>query len=133
MLDYVPAEEKPEFRIPVWIFAGLLVIAIGVILWGNSGDLVDSIVRPDFLISEIQPANWTTLADSDGEFPDWIEIHNASAGAVNLEGWHLSDDAAILHNGHSLAYCSSPINIFSSSLPERIAKSIPVVSTPTSS
>ena len=92
MLDYVPAEEKPEFRIPVWIFTGLLVIAIGIILWGNSGDLVDSIVRPDFLISEIQPANWTTLADSDGEFPDWIEIHNPSAESRELTGWYLTDD-----------------------------------------
>ena len=34
----------------------------------------------------------STLADGDGRFSDWIEIHNPSATPVNLDGWHLSDD-----------------------------------------
>ena len=36
--------------------------------------------------------NETTLADEDGEFSDWIEIRNTE-GAVNLDGWYLTDDA----------------------------------------
>ena len=33
------------------------------------------------------------LVDEDGELEDWIEIHNASAEAVALDGWSLTDDA----------------------------------------
>ncbi|MCH8922437.1 MAG: lamin tail domain-containing protein, partial [Planctomycetes bacterium] len=39
------------------------------------------------------PPGYTALADEDGDFSDWIEIHNPTAQDVNLEGWHLSDDA----------------------------------------
>lgn len=42
-------------------------------------------------ISEFMASNTRTLADETGAFPDWIEIYNASAAAVNLEGWHLTD------------------------------------------
>jgi hypothetical protein len=30
--------------------------------------------------------------DEDGERPDWIELHNRGANAVNLLGWSLTDD-----------------------------------------
>ena len=36
------------------------------------------------------------LQDQDGDTPDWIELHNVSAGTVNLEGWHLTDNATNL-------------------------------------
>ena len=36
----------------------------------------------------------TTLADEDGDTPDWIEIHNPDGGSVSVEGWFLSDDAS---------------------------------------
>jgi len=32
------------------------------------------------------------LTDGDGEYSDWIEIHNPTDAAVNLSGWYLSDD-----------------------------------------
>jgi len=32
------------------------------------------------------------LSDEDGEYQDWIELHNAGNEAVNLAGWSLSDD-----------------------------------------
>ena len=44
------------------------------------------------VISEFMANNKDGLRDEDGASTDWVEIHNASAGAVNLEGWHLSDD-----------------------------------------
>ena len=31
-------------------------------------------------------------ADADGDFSDWIEIHNPDAAAVPLAGYHLTDD-----------------------------------------
>ena len=32
------------------------------------------------------------LADEDGEWSDWIELHNMGANAVSLDGWALTDD-----------------------------------------
>ena len=43
-------------------------------------------------ISEVSARNLTGLRDADGEPQDWIELHNAGAETVSLEGWYLSDD-----------------------------------------
>src|SRR5262249_28001144 len=44
------------------------------------------------VISEFMARNANTLADEDGDFPDWIELHNAGSATVNLDGWYLTDD-----------------------------------------
>ena len=41
-------------------------------------------------------SNVSRLADEDGDFPDWIEVHNPDNVAVPLAGYHLTDDAANL-------------------------------------
>jgi hypothetical protein len=46
------------------------------------------------VISEVMADNSITLADEDGAFPDWLEIFNPSAGAINLAGYFLTDDEA---------------------------------------
>ncbi len=46
------------------------------------------------LISEFMADNTSTLADGDGRYEDWIELHNPAPGALDLEGWYLSDDPA---------------------------------------
>src|SRR5438034_7985681 len=48
------------------------------------------------IISEFMADNTRTLADEDGSFEDWIEIYNAGAGPVNLDGWSLTDNAGDL-------------------------------------
>ena len=48
------------------------------------------------LITEFLASNDTGLTDSDGEFSDWIEIHNPDATALNLDGYALTDDATDL-------------------------------------
>ena len=50
----------------------------------------------DPIISEFQAINSTTLADEDGDFEDWIEIHNTDSQTFNIGGWFLTDDAANL-------------------------------------
>lgn len=47
--------------------------------------------QPGLLISEFMASNTRILADEDGEFSDWIEIHNPGANTVNLDGWFLTD------------------------------------------
>ncbi|MFW6161242.1 MAG: CotH kinase family protein, partial [Planctomycetota bacterium] len=49
---------------------------------------------PDALISEFMADNDGTLADEDGEFTDWIEVHNPTAIPVSLADWLLTDDPA---------------------------------------
>jgi hypothetical protein len=44
------------------------------------------------IISEFMADNKKTLADEDGQYPDWIELYNTSAATVNLAGWALTDD-----------------------------------------
>ncbi len=56
------------------------------------------------LINEFAAINATGLADGDGAISEWIEIKNLSNTPVNLDGWHLTDDANDLtkwtfHNG----------------------------------
>lgn len=46
------------------------------------------------VISEVMADNATYIPDEDGEYCDWIEIHNVSSSAVNLNGWCLSDDTS---------------------------------------
>src|SRR5436190_7424460 len=47
--------------------------------------------QDDVLITEFMASNNKTLADEDGDFPDWIEIYNAGTNTVNLNGWKLAD------------------------------------------
>lgn len=45
-------------------------------------------------ITEFMASNTATLADEDGAFSDWIEIHNPEASPINLAGWYLTDTAS---------------------------------------
>jgi hypothetical protein len=47
-------------------------------------------------ISEFLAVNDSVLADGDGEFTDWIELHNPDAASIDLGGYFLSDDATDL-------------------------------------
>lgn len=47
-------------------------------------------------ISEFMASNNRVLADEDGDFPDWIEIHNLAPHAASLAGLYLTDDPAHL-------------------------------------
>ena len=46
------------------------------------------------VITELMSTNRYTLADENGEYYDYIELYNRSGEAVDLTGWHLSDDPA---------------------------------------
>ncbi len=51
-------------------------------------------LRAEPVISEFMAANRTALADDDGAFSDWVELHNPDATPVDLAGWYLTDSAA---------------------------------------
>jgi hypothetical protein len=47
---------------------------------------IDAIV-----INEIMAVNSVTAADQNGQFDDWIELHNITADQVDISGYYLSD------------------------------------------
>ncbi len=46
------------------------------------------------VINEIVSSNSYTIADENGEYPDWLEIYNPGSSVVTLTGFGLSDDPA---------------------------------------
>src|ERR1043165_3249823 len=48
------------------------------------------------IISEFLADNRSGLADEDGQFADWIEIHNPDAAPLALGGYSLTDEATSL-------------------------------------
>ncbi|MDB4289287.1 lamin tail domain-containing protein, partial [bacterium] len=48
-------------------------------------------------ISEFLSSNVSGLKDEDGAYSDWIEIHNPDEAPIDLGGWHLTDDPALLN------------------------------------
>jgi hypothetical protein len=44
------------------------------------------------VINEFLAVNGSSITDEDGDYSDWIEIHNRSNLPVNLAGWSLTDD-----------------------------------------
>ncbi|MHB1036837.1 MAG: lamin tail domain-containing protein [Pirellulales bacterium] len=54
------------------------------------------VLSADPFISEFLAVNNTGLADQNGDYSDWIEIHNPTTADINLDSWYLTDDAAAL-------------------------------------
>ncbi|WP_341407358.1 lamin tail domain-containing protein [Luteolibacter soli] len=48
------------------------------------------------VITEFMASNKATAVDEDGDFSDWIEIHNPTTAPVSLDGWYLTDTATDL-------------------------------------
>ena len=72
-------------------FPSTVVLVIGAVLAS-----ADALQAADPVISELMASNATTLADEDGDYSDWIEIHNPGPASVDLTGWYLTDDATEL-------------------------------------
>ncbi len=49
---------------------------------------------PAIIITEVQAANTRTMADDQGGYPDWIELHNPTNTSIPLLGYTLTDDPA---------------------------------------
>lgn len=62
-----------------------------VCLWLGLGS-----VQAQVEISEFVARNVASLTDNDRAYSDWIELHNTTDQAVNLEGWYLTDTATNL-------------------------------------
>lgn len=56
--------------------------------------LIAVLVPNDAVISEFVADNNNSLEDEEGDSPDWIEVMNPTSTAIDLTGWHLTDDPA---------------------------------------
>ena len=64
------------------------IVALFCLLFGlQSIDL-----RAQAYINEIVASNGQSFPDEDGDFPDWIELFNASEETIDLLGYGISDD-----------------------------------------
>ena len=65
---------------------------ITLIFLFSSASYIISAQTTTLRINEFMALNQSTLTDEDGEYSDWIEIYNPTAGAINLFGWSLTDN-----------------------------------------
>lgn len=63
----------------------LVAIILGLMSYG---------VQAQIVINEFVAANDSTtgISDPNGQYEDWVELHNTSGSAVDISGYHLSDD-----------------------------------------
>jgi len=89
---------SPRAKVAFWLVIGaILLLGAGRIF----ADPTQAIRRGSLpagaspvIITEFMASNASGLTDEDGDRPDWIELYNRSASAVNLDGWTLTDDPA---------------------------------------
>ena len=68
-----------------------MVLPLVRLLYG-SGRLLAKPLSGEVRISEFMASNDSTLTDEDGDYSDWIEIHNGQDTDVDLSGWYLTDN-----------------------------------------
>ena len=73
-----------------WVLPTALLLFITLIL---SACAPGGAASDGLIISEVMAKNNGALADDEGNYPDWIELHNPTDKAVNLKGYSLTDDS----------------------------------------
>ena len=87
-----------SLRLAKSIPAGKTDLSIRVRVTDSTGLYIEKkftlkVTDPSIRINELMASNGSSLDDDDGDASDWLEIYNEQSGTVNLEGWHLTDDA----------------------------------------
>jgi hypothetical protein len=54
--------------------------------------VIDQASLPAVVINELMANNLSAVADEEGDFDDWVELHNRSQDDISLAGYALSDD-----------------------------------------
>ncbi len=102
--------ETSRDMIPTWITLAAIVLIFGI------GCLLQYVIYPDgyfpsasandtavvaefsssrgVRINEVMTSNKTALSDSEGAYPDWIELTNTTNNAIDITGWALLDKAS---------------------------------------
>ncbi|MDA3879018.1 MAG: CotH kinase family protein [Prolixibacteraceae bacterium] len=74
-------------------FILITILAFYNITYANiNGNQTSDALSEKLLISEFMAVNNSTFQDEDGDFSDWIEIHNPGTESINLKDWSLTDN-----------------------------------------
>jgi len=66
---------------------GSALILLGLLTAGHAVVAAESL-----LINEVMTSNTTIIADSQGDYDDWVEIYNNSEQAIDVGGMYLTDN-----------------------------------------
>lgn len=69
----------------------LLLISAAILLGCQAAFAQEPAAETGLCINEVMASNHTSIEDSFGRHPDWVELFNASDEAVSLDGFCLSD------------------------------------------
>ena len=78
---------KPRSRFTAAIITGALTVSASP----KEGFEIVCAAEPSVCINEVCSQNKSCLADSYGEYSDWIELYNPGSSSVDLSGFGLSD------------------------------------------
>ena len=93
VIEFDPAGEEGNFSAQLEISSNDPTSAVTTVnLSARVANFAESTVR----INEFMASNSSTLNDGDGNTSDWIELYNEGPLAVDITGWHLTDDAGNL-------------------------------------
>jgi hypothetical protein len=70
---------------------GFGFILIASVLFLIAGCQKDNTPESSIVINEVMPQNSSYVADQNGEYDDWIELHNNSSLSFDISGYYLSD------------------------------------------
>ena len=62
---------------------------------GAPNELYEPFVPDDLCINEFMANNNAAIMNSEGNYPDWIELYNRGNESINLGGMYLSDDLTV--------------------------------------
>lgn len=79
------ADRLAAFPAALWLGSLLALVFLGLTPGGG-------LARASLVINELMASNAASISDPQGEFDDWIEIHNTGPVAVDLAGMYLTDD-----------------------------------------
>ena len=104
----------------------LVLCAVGLVLYltknAGGGTPAESAGSHGVEISEVMTSNKGTVPDENGDFPDWIELHNTTGSKIDIGGFGLSDSplgvvkwaipagTEIEPNGYLIIYCSGTLD-----------------------
>jgi len=90
ILNCQKTQEAPIQAIikPMRILLLIQILAVSVICFAEQGDQADI----PLVINELMASNSSVIQDPQGQYDDWIEIHNYGLEAIDMAGMYLTDN-----------------------------------------
>ncbi len=71
-------------------------------VWTASDPTPGRLAQGALVINEFMASNTSTIQDPQGDYDDWIEIHNTTGSPIDIGGYYLSDSASGIPNDGSI-------------------------------